>query len=47
MPEPKGLVDAKELDRALEAYLARSSPTGGARMVARAWVDDGFRQRLL
>ena len=45
--ERKGLVDAKELDRALEAYLARSSPAGGARMVARAWVDDGFRRRLL
>ena len=45
--ERKGLVDAKELDRALEAYLARSSPAGAARMVARAWVDDGFRQRLL
>jgi nitrile hydratase len=45
--ERKGLVDAQELDRALEAYLARSSPAGAARMVARAWVDDGFRQRLL
>ena len=45
--ERKGLVDAKELDRALEAYLARSSPAGAAKMVARAWVDDGFRQRLL
>lgn len=45
--ERKGLVDAKELDRALEAYLAGSSPAGGGKMVARAWVDDGFRQRLL
>ena len=45
--ERKGLLDARELDRALEAYLARSSPAGGARMVARAWIDDGFRQRLL
>ena len=45
--ERKGLFDAKELDRALEAYLARSSPAGAARMVAHAWVDDGFRQRLL
>ena len=45
--ERKGLVDAKELDRALEAYLARSSPAAAARLVARAWVDDGFRRRLL
>jgi nitrile hydratase len=45
--ERKGLVDTAELERALEAYLARSGPAGAARMVARAWVDDGFRQRLL
>ena len=45
--ERKGLIDAKELDRALEAYLARSSPAAAARMVARAWVDNGFRRRLL
>lgn len=45
--ERKGLVDPVELDRALEAFLARSSPAGAARMVARAWLDDGFRRRLL
>ena len=45
--ERKGLVDAQELDRALTAYLARASPAGAAKMVARAWVDDGFRERLL
>ena len=45
--EERGLVDPKELDRALEAYLARASPASGARVVARAWVDEGFRSRLL
>ena len=45
--EERGLIDPKELDRALEAFLASSSPAGGARVVARAWVDDGFRRRLL
>ncbi len=45
--EQRGLVDPTELDRALEAFLARSSPAAGARVVARAWVDEGFRQRLL
>jgi nitrile hydratase subunit alpha len=45
--EQRGLVDAKELDRALEAFLARASPANGARVVARAWLDEGFRQRLL
>jgi nitrile hydratase len=45
--EQRGLLDAKELDRALEAFLARASPASGARVVARAWLDDGFRGRLL
>jgi nitrile hydratase len=45
--EERGLVDSKELDRALEAFLARASPASGARVVARAWVDEGFRSRVL
>jgi nitrile hydratase len=45
--EQRGLVDARELDRALEAYLARASPANGARVVARAWRDDQFRAALL
>jgi nitrile hydratase len=45
--ERRGLVDATELDRALAAFLARASPANGARVVARAWLDEGFRARLL
>jgi nitrile hydratase subunit alpha len=45
--EQRGLVDARELDSALEAFLARSSPANGARVVAQAWVDESFRERLL
>jgi nitrile hydratase subunit alpha len=45
--EQRGLIDAGQLDRALGAFLARASPANGARLVARAWLDDGFRQRLL
>ena len=45
--ERKGLVDPVELDRALQAFLARASPASGARVVARAWCDEGFRARLL
>jgi nitrile hydratase len=45
--EDRGLVDAKELDRAMEAFLAKANPDNGARIVARAWLDDGFRTRLL
>lgn len=45
--EQRGLVDPTELDRALTAFLSQGSPASGAKAVARAWVDDGFRQRLL
>ncbi len=45
--EQRGLVDPAELDRALKAFLAKASPASGARVVARAWVDESFRQRLL
>jgi nitrile hydratase subunit alpha len=45
--EQRGLIDTAQLDRALGAFLARASPANGARLVARAWLDDGFRQRLL
>jgi nitrile hydratase len=45
--EQRGLVDAQELDRALAAFLARASPANGARLVARAWLDEAFRSRLL
>jgi nitrile hydratase subunit alpha len=44
--ERRGLIDSRELDRGLEAFIARSSPANGARLVARAWTDEGFRARL-
>ena len=45
--ERRGLIDAKELDQALATFLARASPANGARLVARAWLDERFRTRLL
>ena len=45
--EERGLVDTAELDRALDAFLSQASPASGARVVARAWTDPAFRQRLL
>ena len=45
--EQRGLVDSRELDRALDAFLARASPANGARLTARAWLDEAFRARLL
>jgi len=45
--EQRGLIDAAKLDEALGAFLARASPANGARLAARAWLDEGFRRRLL
>jgi len=45
--EERGLVDAGSLDRDLAAYLTNASPDNGARLAARAWLDEGFRDRLL
>ncbi|HEY1640885.1 MAG TPA: nitrile hydratase subunit alpha [Streptosporangiaceae bacterium] len=45
--EQRGLVDPRELDQALAAFLASASPANGGRLVARAWLDPEFRARLL
>ncbi len=45
--EEKGLLDAAELDRALEAFAHKATPANGFRVVARAWVDDDFKAALL
>jgi nitrile hydratase len=43
----KGYIDPKALDLIIEAYETRIGPHNGARVVARAWVDPEFKQRLL
>jgi nitrile hydratase len=43
----KGLVDAATLDAIIEAYERKIGPRNGAKIVARAWTDAAFRQRLL
>jgi nitrile hydratase len=43
----KGLVDPAALDRIVEAYEHKVGPRNGARVIARAWVDPGYKQRLL
>jgi nitrile hydratase len=43
----KGLVDPAALDALIDTYENRVGPRNGARVVARAWVDAGFRERLL
>ena len=43
----KGLVDPAALDAYVDYYAHRVGPRNGARVVARAWVDAAYRQRLL
>ena len=43
----KGLVDPATLDRLVDTYETRIGPRNGARVVARAWTDPAYRQRLL
>ncbi|HUZ71498.1 MAG TPA: nitrile hydratase subunit alpha [Stellaceae bacterium] len=43
----KGYVDPAALDRIVEAFETRIGPRIGARIVAKAWADAAFKQRLL
>jgi nitrile hydratase subunit alpha len=42
-----GLITDAELDEILTTVYASASPVNGARMVARAWADPAYRERLL
>jgi nitrile hydratase subunit alpha len=43
----KGLVDRKAVDALIDTYEHKIGPRNGARVVARAWVDSAYKQRLL
>ena len=43
----KGLLSEEAVDVVVEAYGSDIGPLYGARVVARAWTDPGFRERLL
>jgi nitrile hydratase len=43
----KGLVDRAALDALIDNYEHKVGPRNGARVVARAWADRAFKQRLL
>ncbi len=45
--EERGLLAEGAIDRRIDELAAGGSPADGARVVARAWVDPGFRERLL
>ena len=43
----KGLVDRAALDALVDTYEHKVGPRNGARVVARAWTDPAYKQRLL
>jgi nitrile hydratase len=43
----KGLVEPAALDTLIDTYETKVGPRNGARVVAKAWVDPAFKQRLL
>src|SRR5215475_8119511 len=43
----KGLVDPAALDALVDTYETRVGPRNGAQVVAKAWTDPVFKQRLL
>jgi nitrile hydratase subunit alpha len=43
----KGLVDRAALDVLVDTYEHKVGPRNGARVVARAWADPAYKQRLL
>lgn len=43
----KGLVDRAALDTLVDAYEHKIGPRNGARVVAKAWADPAYKQRLL
>jgi nitrile hydratase len=43
----KGLVDRAALDALVDTYEHQIGPRNGARVIARAWADGAYKQRLL
>lgn len=43
----KGLVDPAALDALVDTYETKVGPRNGAKIVARAWIDSGYKKRLL
>jgi nitrile hydratase subunit alpha len=43
----KGLIDPKALDALVDTFENKIGPRNGAKVVARAWVDPAYKERLL
>src|SRR5262249_20035023 len=42
----KGYIDPAALDLLIETYEKKIGPHNGARVIAKAWVDEEFKQRM-
>ncbi|MGW6400064.1 nitrile hydratase subunit alpha [Streptomyces sp. NPDC055134] len=45
--EAQGIVGGDTVDEVIDGFLAGASPVNGAKVVARAWADPAYRERLL
>ena len=43
----KGLVDPQALDALIDTYEHKVGPRNGAKVVARAWTDPAYKERLM
>ena len=43
----KGLIDSETLDELIDTYENKIGPQNGAKVVAKAWVDESYKKRLL
>ena len=43
----KGVITAKSVDTVLDVFATRMGPFNGAKLVARAWVEPAFKERLV
>ena len=43
----KGLIDSETLDELIDTYENKICPQNGAKVVAKAWVDESYKKRLL
>ncbi|MFG2653666.1 nitrile hydratase subunit alpha [Streptomyces sp. NPDC048425] len=45
--EAQGIVGGDTVDEVIDGFLEGASPVNGAKVVARAWTDPAYRERLL
>lgn len=45
--EARGIVGGDTVDEVIDGFLTGASPVNGAKVVARAWTDPAYRERLL